>query len=88
MRTNKSHIIKHISKRVSLLPLYLCELLPNQKIVAHELGRWMGLPHTFETSNEIPFIINASKGGTNHNFMDYNIRRKRWYKIQLIKTIR
>jgi hypothetical protein len=70
MHTTKSHTIKYISKRVSLLPLYLCELLPNQKIVVHELGRWIGLPHTFENNNTIP-VINSNQGGTNYNFMDY-----------------
>jgi hypothetical protein len=59
----------------------------NEELIAHELGHWLGLPHTFESDNKMP-VINSNEGGTNHNFMDYNIRRKRWYKIQLINIKR
>ncbi|GAB6013346.1 hypothetical protein [Viscerimonas tarda] len=58
----------------------------SEEIIAHELGHWLGLPHTFNDNDVIP-IINSKKGGTKNkgdNFMDYDLQRKRWFKIQLI----
>jgi hypothetical protein len=78
MHTNKSHIIKHITKRVSLLPLYLCELLPNQKIVVHELGHCLKLHHPFGTENKIPdedFQRQSTGNGNTENIMDYDKTR-------------
>jgi len=69
----------------------------DEEFIAHELGHWLNLPHTFEALNNIP-IINSNnpastgqRGATENNgdnFMDYNLRRKRWFKIQLINTQR
>jgi hypothetical protein len=53
----------------------------DQEVIAHELGHWLGLIHPFESLGIFPRITN--QGNTKHNFMDYDIRRYRWYKIQL-----
>lgn len=55
------------------------------ELIAHELGHWLNLPEAFKARGNIIAIISINnEGDTKHNFMDYNIRRKRWYKIQLI----
>jgi hypothetical protein len=78
MQTNKSHIIKHINKRVSLLPLYLCELLLNQKIVVHELGHGaFALQHPFHEFAGFP------QGGKDvFNIMNYGNKRNKFRKYQ------
>jgi len=61
-----------------------------EELIAHELGHWLGLPHTFENGGNIP-VINSSQGGTKNNgdnFMDYNLLRERWFRIQLINCTR
>jgi len=68
-----------------------------EELTAHELGHWLGLPHTFKklrATGQIqkinpPFIpITEYEGETNDNFMDYNVRRKKWLKIQLLNYAR
>jgi hypothetical protein len=68
----------------------------NEEFIAHELGHWLNLPHTFESYADNPNIpvinptdprITGGRGATENagdNFMDYNLRRKRWFKVQLI----
>jgi hypothetical protein len=56
-----------------------------EEITAHEFGHWQGLPHTFEINRNATFnLIVAPKGSTKSNFMDYNIQRRNWFKIQLL----
>ncbi len=68
-----------------------------EEMTAHELGHWLGLPHTFKklrATGQVerinpPFIpITEYEGETNNNFMDYNVRRKKWLKIQLLNYAR
>ncbi|NDW11238.1 hypothetical protein [Dysgonomonas sp. 520] len=55
------------------------------EITAHELGHWLGFPESFKGNGVIiNFPINTTQGATRHNFMDYGVTRRRWYKIQLI----
>jgi hypothetical protein len=64
---------------------------------AHEFGHWIGIPHPFEEKDRNgnivhkskPFIkIETNQGSTKDNFMDYNVRRKTWFKLQLLNTNR
>ncbi|SHF93076.1 hypothetical protein [Flavobacterium johnsoniae] len=57
------------------------------ELAAHEFGHWVGLPHTFESSANIP-LINTTHGATKNNFMDYNVNRKTWFKVHLTNTNR
>ncbi len=59
-----------------------------EEMTAHELGHWLGLPHTFDKNDKVTIIIEPNQGGTKDNFMDYNVRRKKWLKIQLLNYIR
>ena len=64
-----------------------------EELTTHEFGHRFGLPHTWESNNFIQVIIAGSglpsAGGlTRDNFMDYNVRRKKWLKIQLLNYIR
>lgn len=68
-----------------------------EELTAHELGHWLGLPHTFKKIRKTgqiqnitqPFIpITEYEGETKDNFMDYNVRRKKWLKIQLLNYVR
>jgi hypothetical protein len=56
-----------------------------EEMTTHEFGHWLGLPHTFEKNTNVPVIIEQTKGATKDNFMDYNVKRKKWLNIQLIK---
>ncbi len=56
-----------------------------EEAAAHEFGHWLGLPHTWGTSKNVRVIVNTTQGGTQDNFMDYKIRRKKWFKHQLLK---
>jgi len=59
-----------------------------EELTAHELGHWLGLPHTFEKNTQVSVIIEPTQGGTKDNFMDYNVKRKKWLQIQLLNYIR
>ncbi|QKG81016.1 hypothetical protein [Tenuifilum thalassicum] len=59
-----------------------------EELTAHELGHWLGLPHTFEKNAQVPVIVEPTQGRTKDNFMDYNVKRKKWFKIQLLNYIR
>ena len=60
-----------------------------EEATAHELGHWMGFPHTFESNAQTGgMVIDPAKGGTRDNYMDYNIRRKKWFKRQLLNYVR
>lgn len=68
-----------------------------EEVTAHELGHWQGFPHTFrvlsttnkEQNIKPPFIwVTENEKGTNDNFMDYDVRRKTWFKFQLLEIDR
>jgi hypothetical protein len=59
-----------------------------EELTAHELGHWLGLPHTFEKNTHVTLIVEPTQGGTKDNFMDYNVKRKKWLKIQLLNYAR
>ena len=62
---------------------------------AHEFGHWVGLPHAFrkqpdkseeeKSSTAVAFIVKLMKD-TKNNYMDYDITRKSWTKLQLINV--
>jgi hypothetical protein len=54
------------------------------ELATHEFGHWINFPHTFERNNNVNVIINSTMGGTKENFMDYNVSRKSWFKVQLL----
>jgi hypothetical protein len=61
----------------------------SNELTAHELGHWQGLPHTWETNAWVNVRIAGTAlptggGLTGDYFMDYNVRRKRWFKIHLL----
>jgi len=60
-----------------------------EELTAHEFGHWLAMPHTWEPGGTLSFAIIGSApptagGLTKDNFMDYNVRRKKWLKIQLL----
>lgn len=64
-----------------------------EEVTAHELGHWQGLPHTFRVFSirgEVQTIpapfpwVTENEKGTNDNFMDYGVRRKTWFKFQML----
>jgi len=60
-----------------------------EEITAHEFGHWLGLMHTFpkeDGSADPGQIIIGPVAKTRGNFMDYNIRRKSWFKFQFLKV--
>jgi len=64
-----------------------------EELTAHEFGHWQGMPHTWERGGRIGLAIIGSApptagGLTKDNFMDYNVRRTKWLKIQLLKYTR
>jgi hypothetical protein len=59
-----------------------------EEMTVHELGHWLGLPHTFDKNDKVTIIIEPNQGGTKDNFMDYNVKRKKWLKIQLLNYVR
>ncbi len=59
-----------------------------EELTAHELGHWLGLPHTFEKNTHVLVIVEPVQGGTKDNFMDYDVKRKKWLKIQLLNYSR
>jgi len=59
-----------------------------EELTAHELGHWLGLPHTFEKNTQVPVIVEPVQGSTKDNFMDYNVKRKKWLQIQLLNYLR
>ena len=60
-----------------------------QEAAAHEFGHWLGMPHTFESNQRMGrIVINSTVAGTRDNYMDYNIRRKKWFRRQLLHYIR
>jgi hypothetical protein len=60
-----------------------------EELLAHELGHWLGFPHTFKIGDNYSsqiFPVVAPQGGTNgkgNYFMDYDTQRKKWFKVQL-----
>ena len=56
--------------------------LDSAEAIAHELGHWLDLRHTKDEGT--PTSIPESQ--TQNNFMDYNIKRKSWFRHQLDKT--
>ena len=50
----------------------------------HEFGHWIGFPHTWKKNGFINVVIEPNQAGTKDNFMDYNIKRKKFLKIQLL----
>jgi hypothetical protein len=65
----------------------------SEELTAHEFGHWINIPHTFEDKDKdgikkipvLPFIIiHPTQGESKENFMDYNIQRKSWFKLQLL----
>lgn len=60
-------------------------------MTAHELGHWLGFYHPFKEPNN-PTLLHRiigtqnNLGQTQNNFMDYNIKRKSWFKYQLKMT--
>ena len=62
---------------------------------AHEFGHWVGLPHAFrkqpdkseeeKNGTAVAFIVKLMKD-TKNNYMDYDITRKSWTKLQLINV--
>jgi hypothetical protein len=65
----------------------------SNELTAHELGHWQRLPHTWETNAWVNVRIAGnglplSGGLTGDYFMDYNVRRKRWFKIHLLNYSR
>ena len=63
-----------------------------EELNAHELGHWLGLPHVYE-GNKVKglHVIQFTKaktapGQSIDNFMDYNLKRKSWFKNQLINV--
>ncbi|WP_375604864.1 hypothetical protein [Flavobacterium davisii] len=59
-----------------------------EELAAHEFGHWLRLPHTFESNGWLNIILDSKLSNTKHNFMDYQINRKTWFKIQLLNTER
>jgi hypothetical protein len=59
-----------------------------ESLAAHEFGHWINFPHTFELNRNLPLMINSTKGGSKENYMDYNIKRLSWYKVQLLTSDR
>jgi hypothetical protein len=65
-----------------------------EELDAHEFGHWLGLQHVYEDNTDyidcqsttvIRFTKSKSNPGQSiDNFMDYNIKRKSWFKNQLI----
>jgi hypothetical protein len=64
-----------------------------EEVTAHELGHWQGLPHTFRVHSKTKEVqkidppciwVTQNEGKTIDNFMDYNVRRKSWFKFQLL----
>jgi len=67
-----------------------------EELTAHELGHWLGLPHTFRVNSVTGKVqdfpkgftwITEKEGETWDNFMDYNVRRKTWFRFQLLHVI-
>jgi hypothetical protein len=79
MHTNKSHIIKHINKRVSLLPVLLCKILyanvkaqANKTISSEYLGK-QGTPLTDNNFDADKIdsdmaVVNFEKGAGKYGF--------------------
>ena len=67
--------VKYISSGVGETP---------EEQTTHELGHWIGFPHTWKRNGFVRVIVDPNEGGTKDNFMDYKIRRKKWLKIQLL----
>ena len=62
------------------------------EICAHEFGHWQGFYHPFDnaTNGPSPYNINivGIKGDTKRYFMDYDIRRKKWFKYEMLNVKR
>ncbi len=77
--------IHHFKSNYGALFTFTEAIMP---AIAHEQGHKFNLSHTF--SNDFRSTVPPKyipKSGTRHNFMDYEIPRKNWFKYQILERL-